>query len=110
MVGRPVTQPLTRRRSRLRPSNQRPSSFTCPRNFKWAMLVNTTAWWKPILSARQLPDDASHHRNWRLKRRVNLSVRTRQMAERPTSFAEQEFPAPLRLTKGDFIDVAKKDL
>ena len=30
------------------------------------------------------------------------------MAERPTSFAEQEILAPLGLTKGELIDVAKK--
>jgi hypothetical protein len=32
------------------------------------------------------------------------------MAERPTSFAQQEILAPLGLTKGELIYVAKKDL
>jgi hypothetical protein len=31
------------------------------------------------------------------------------MAERPTSFAQQEILAPLELTKAELIDVAKKD-
>jgi hypothetical protein len=31
------------------------------------------------------------------------------MAERPTSFAQQEILAPLELTKGELIYVAKKD-
>jgi hypothetical protein len=46
---------------------------------------------------------------WTLKRRVNLNVRTRQMAQRPTSFAPQEILEPLGLTKGELIYAAKKD-
>jgi hypothetical protein len=32
------------------------------------------------------------------------------MAERPTSFAQQEILAPLELTKGDFVYVAKNSM
>jgi len=31
------------------------------------------------------------------------------MAERPTSIAQQQIPAPLGLTKGELVYVAKKD-
>jgi len=47
--------------------------------------------------------------HWIVTRRVNLGVRTRQMAERPISFAQQKILAPLGLTKGELIYVAKKD-
>jgi hypothetical protein len=46
---------------------------------------------------------------WIVTRRVNLSVRTRQIAEQPTSFAQEEILAPLGLTKGELIYFAKKD-
>jgi hypothetical protein len=38
-----------------------------------------------------------------------LSVRIVAMAERPTSFAQQEILAPMELTKGKLTYIAKKN-